>query len=270
MTIVRYTARSKARRAAGPPVAAAHLPADVELHRIAERVLKYSDADETEVDIAVNADALTRFANNTIHQNVAELSLTVSVRTVFGGRTARATTNKTDEESLRRVVATSGTLARSQPKDPNLLPLPARQKYAKVARFDAATAGATPADRARAVERVAKLAAAQPNCRRHFHHRRFGLAAGELARIGRVVSPDARRILRHDARSGFLRLGQSKFPCARQCRSAIARRARQRQSDSVAPTARTRTRSVDRDTRACGRPRSCGFLVLRLRRHRRA
>jgi predicted Zn-dependent protease len=159
MKAARHTARSKARRAAGPPVAAAHLPADAELHRIAERVLKLSDADETEVDIAVNADALTRFANNTIHQNVAELSLTVSVRTVFGGRTARATTNKTDEESLRRVVATSGTLARSQPKDPNLLPLPSKQKYAKVARFDAATAGATPADRARAVERVAKLAA---------------------------------------------------------------------------------------------------------------
>jgi PmbA protein len=129
------------------------------LHRIAERVLKFSDADETEVDVSVNADALTRFANNAIHQNVAELSLTVSVRTVFAGRTARATTNKTDEESLRRCVLSSGTLARSQPKDPNLLPMPRRQKYAKVARFDAATAGATPADRARAVERVAKLAA---------------------------------------------------------------------------------------------------------------
>jgi len=153
-------ARSKASRVSGPEVAAAHLPAEAELHRIAERILRLSDADETEVDITANADALTRFANNTIHQNVAELSHTVSVRTVFGGRTARATTNKTDEESLRRVVAASGTLARSQPRDPDLLPMLAgRRKYAKVSRFDAATANATPADRARAVERVAKLAA---------------------------------------------------------------------------------------------------------------
>ena len=82
MKAARHTARSKARRAAGPPVAAAHLPADAELHRIAERVLKLSDADETEVDIAVNADALTRFANNTIHQNVAEQALGISVPTV--------------------------------------------------------------------------------------------------------------------------------------------------------------------------------------------
>jgi PmbA protein len=159
MKSARRKSRSHARQDSIPAVAAAHLPTESELHRIAERVLKFSDADETEVDISVNADALTRFANNAIHQNVAELSLTVSVRTVFGGRTARATTNKTDEESLRRCVLSSGTLARSQPKDPDLLPMARRQKYAKVARFDAATAGATPADRARAVERVAKLAA---------------------------------------------------------------------------------------------------------------
>jgi len=145
MKTARRKSRSSARRDAIPAVAAAHLPSESELRRIAERVLKFSDADETEVDISVNADALTRFANNAIHQNVAELSLTVSVRTVFGGRTARATTNKTDEESLRRCVLSSGTLARSQPKDPDLLPMPRRQKYAKVARFDAATAGATPA-----------------------------------------------------------------------------------------------------------------------------
>jgi len=37
---------------------------------------------------------LTRFANNGIHQNVAEHGLTVSIRTVTDGRTARATTNR--------------------------------------------------------------------------------------------------------------------------------------------------------------------------------
>ena len=36
----------------------------------------------------------------------------VSVRTVFDGRTARATTNKLDDESLKRVVQASETLAR--------------------------------------------------------------------------------------------------------------------------------------------------------------
>ena len=91
-----------------------------------------SEADETEVEIDVAADALTRFANNTIHQNVAEQILGISVRAVVDGRTARATTNKTDEESLRRVVAAAVSLARNQPENPDLLPMLGPQKYQKV------------------------------------------------------------------------------------------------------------------------------------------
>ena len=87
--------------------------------------------------------------------------MNVSVRSVFDGRTARATTNKTDDESLRRVVATSATLAKSQPKNPDLLPMPGRQKYAPVQRYFAGTAGATPDDRARAVAAVVSRAEKQ-------------------------------------------------------------------------------------------------------------
>ena len=75
-----------------------------ELEHIADRIIRWSGADETEVEIDATVDALTRFANNTIHQNVAEHTLGISVRAVVDGRTARATTNKTDEESLRRVA----------------------------------------------------------------------------------------------------------------------------------------------------------------------
>ncbi|HVA94449.1 MAG TPA: TldD/PmbA family protein [Candidatus Dormibacteraeota bacterium] len=154
----RKKSRGAARRKSGPAVAALHLLSDAELRRIAEKIFKYSDADETEVEIGVISDALTRFANNTIHQNVAEQSLTVSVRTVLDGRTARATTNKTDDDSLRRVVATSKTLARSQPRIPGLLPMPGPQKYGQVSRYFENTAHASPADRARAVARVAEMA----------------------------------------------------------------------------------------------------------------
>ena len=128
------------------------------LREIAARVFKLSDADETEVEIGAVTDALTRFANNTIHQHVAEQNLALSVRVVFDGRTARATTNKTDEASLRRVVAAASSLARVQPKDPNLLPMPKQQKYQKVRRFYPITAAASAADRARAVARVCATA----------------------------------------------------------------------------------------------------------------
>jgi PmbA protein len=129
-----------------------------ELERIAQRVLKMSDADETEVDIGASTDALTRFANNTIHQNVAEHGIGISVRAVVDGRTARATTNKSDEDSLRRAVEAAVSLARNEPKIPDLLPMPKKQKYQKVSRFFAATAETTPQDRARAVTKVCKVA----------------------------------------------------------------------------------------------------------------
>ena len=132
--------------------------ARADLEYLAERVLKLSEADETEVEIGATTDALTRFANNTIHQNVAEQIVAISVRAVVDGRTARATTNKTDDESLARTAAAAMDLARNQPKNPDLLPMLRAQKYQKVARCFAATAAARPQDRARAVTRVCRMA----------------------------------------------------------------------------------------------------------------
>src|SRR5580658_1710544 len=63
---------------------------------IFDRIKKISSADEVEVLFSGGKFALTRFANNIIHQNIAEENHTVSVRTVFAGRTARASTNKFD------------------------------------------------------------------------------------------------------------------------------------------------------------------------------
>src|SRR6516164_4829696 len=91
---------------------------------IFDRIRKLSSADEVEVLFSGGKFALTRFANNAIHQNVAEENHVVSVRTAFGQRTARATTNKFDDESLRLVVKNSEALARVQHPDPDLLPVP--------------------------------------------------------------------------------------------------------------------------------------------------
>jgi predicted Zn-dependent protease len=124
------------------------------LQHVAERIFKLSEADETEVTLDAVSDATTRFANNTIHQNLAEQSLAISVRTVFDGRTARATTNQADEESLRRVVAAASEMARQQPKNPELLPMPRAQKYPAVSRYFEETAAGTPEARAKMVQRV--------------------------------------------------------------------------------------------------------------------
>jgi PmbA protein len=149
--------KSPAHRSAAKPSNGARFTS-AELEKIAERILKFSDAEETEVEISSTTDALTRFANNIIHQNVAEHTLHISVRAVVDGRTARASTNKTDEESLRRVTAAAARLAIHQPENPDLLSMLGPQKYKKTARFFHATAAATPQDRAKAVTRVCQMA----------------------------------------------------------------------------------------------------------------
>src|ERR1700684_1278050 len=135
-----------------------------ELEHIADRIIRWSDADETEVEIDATVDALTRFANNAIHQNVAEHTLGISVRAVVDGRTARAATNKTDEESLRRVIAAAISLARNEPENPDLLRMLGQQKYQKVSHFYRSTVAATPQGRGRPVARGCKMAGAgNPN-----------------------------------------------------------------------------------------------------------
>src|SRR5580692_2952582 len=131
---------------------------------IFERIKKHSTADEVEVLFSGGKSALTRFANNTIHQNVAEENYVVSVRTVFGGRTARSTTNKLDDEGLKRVVQSSERLAKVQHPDPDLLPVPdssdasATGREGLPTRHFAETAAVTPQQRAETVKKIVLVA----------------------------------------------------------------------------------------------------------------
>ena len=136
---------------------------------IFHRTKKFSSADEVEVLFSGGRFALTRFANNTIHQNVEEENHTISVRTVLAGRTARATTNKFDEDSLRRVVESSEALAKVQHPDPDLLPMPNSQEATGAggvpvapriapSRHFAETAAITPQLRAESVKKIVEVA----------------------------------------------------------------------------------------------------------------
>ena len=129
------------------------------------KIKKHSVADEVEALIYGGHSALTRFANNTIHQNVAEENYVVSVRTAFDGRTARATTNKLDDESLKRVVQASEKLAKVQHADPDLLPMAeagggARSTHTQPvpSRYFDATAAVTPEQRAESVKKIVSVA----------------------------------------------------------------------------------------------------------------
>ncbi|MFB3917440.1 MAG: TldD/PmbA family protein [Terriglobales bacterium] len=128
-----------------------------------QRIRKYSQADELDVLITGGTSSLTRFANNTVTQNVSEENYVISIRSVFSGRTARSTTNRFDDESLKRAVKGSESLARVQEKDPELLPVAdpsafSRDGFPEVGRAFFETASCTPEDRAKAVDAMVRIA----------------------------------------------------------------------------------------------------------------
>jgi predicted Zn-dependent protease len=131
-------------------------------HEIFELVRNASTADEVEVLIAGGHHALTRFANNAIHQNVADENYMVSIRPVMGRKTARATTNKIDPESLKRATQSAEAITRVQQADPDLLPMaePERERSDErsPARWFEPTAAITPQDRAAAVASIVDVA----------------------------------------------------------------------------------------------------------------
>ncbi len=135
---------------------------------IFDRIRRLSSADEVEASFNSSRFALTRFANNVIHQNVEEENSVISIRTNFAGRTARATANQFDDESLRRAVTASEKLARVQVADPDLLPMPTPEEAnrggafadqsVRATRFFEETAAIAPAERAEVVRRIVSIA----------------------------------------------------------------------------------------------------------------
>jgi predicted Zn-dependent protease len=128
---------------------------------IFDKVKKYASAAEVEVIFSSTNFSLTRFANNTIHQNVSEVNEVASIRAAFDGKTARATTNRFDDDSLKRAVQSAEQMAKAQETDPDRLPMAsaAEGKAAEPpSRWFDQTAALTPADRADGVAKIVDAA----------------------------------------------------------------------------------------------------------------
>jgi predicted Zn-dependent protease len=129
-----------------------------EVRRIAQAVIGESRADQTEVEVFSNGSALTRFANNYIHQNVEQSDVDVRVRAVIGQKVGVASTNETSDEALARVAARAYELARHQRENEDFRGLPGPQPIPQVSAFVERTARCGPEERAAVVEQVCDAA----------------------------------------------------------------------------------------------------------------
>ncbi|MET8150539.1 TldD/PmbA family protein [Actinoplanes sp. NPDC049668] len=176
--------------------------------RVVELVRRLAGAGaEAEVLADHSAEALTRFANSAIHQNVADATTTVRLRLHLDGRTASGSTTVTGADGLTSLVERTIAAARHSPPDaawPGLAP-PAPLRPA--AGFDEATAAAGPQDRAERVRDFVRAAGGLETagfCRTSYSSGGFASTAGHAAQ-GRAAEAAMDGIARLDGADGVAR-----------------------------------------------------------------
>jgi predicted Zn-dependent protease len=128
-----------------------------EIFAAAQSAARRAGIEDIEVLLTATSDSLTRFANNQIHQNVAERSTVISVRAVVDGRTARASTNRADRRGIEGAVEDAVALARASDPLPDLQPLYGDLDQSTHSRYSEAAARCTPLARATAVAEAIKV-----------------------------------------------------------------------------------------------------------------
>ncbi|MGW4941477.1 TldD/PmbA family protein [Actinoplanes sp. NPDC004185] len=168
---------------------------------------------EAEVVAAHSAEALTRFANSAIHQNVADATTTVRLRLRLDGRTAGGSTTVTDPEGLQSLVERTIAASRLSPPDqawPGLTPpTPLRESPA----FDEATAAAGPHERAARVRDFVRAADGLETagfCRTTYSSGGFANTAGQAVE-GRAAEAAMDGIARLAGADGVARRASSRL-----------------------------------------------------------
>jgi PmbA protein len=129
-----------------------------EARKLSESILKRCKSNPAELTVQFYESSLTRFANNIIHQNVAERDAEVTLRVFIGKQVGAASTNRLDDTSLDDLVERATAFAQASPEDPNYPGLPQPAAYQRVTSWDDPTAGYSPEKRAQAVGIVCRLA----------------------------------------------------------------------------------------------------------------
>src|ERR1700736_2539657 len=131
----------------------ARLTDEGEVKKFMSGLLERSPAQHTEVMVTEWDSALTRFANNGIHQNVAERDASVRVRVVKDGKTGVASINQLNEAAALDVLKRAIAIADLQPRS-EVVPMPGSATARPVEAWSDATAAVTPEDRADFVQAV--------------------------------------------------------------------------------------------------------------------
>ncbi|MBV8886328.1 MAG: TldD/PmbA family protein [Chroococcidiopsidaceae cyanobacterium CP_BM_RX_35] len=122
---------------------------------LVETVIQQSEAEGVFVSLSTGEEALSRYSENQISQNISQTRFNLTITSYFGTRSASAATSDTDPEAIAQAIRRSEELARIAPEDPEWVPLLEPQVYEqRTPAFDRATAMLSPLERGKIVQGV--------------------------------------------------------------------------------------------------------------------
>ncbi len=137
---------------------ASNLLSENEALSLVESVIKQSQAEGVFVSLTSNEEALSRYSENQISQNISKTQFNLSVTSYYGKRSATAATTELDAEAIAQTIRNSETLARIAPEDPEWVPLLPPQIYDKrTPAFDENTATISPLKKGEIIREVCNL-----------------------------------------------------------------------------------------------------------------
>lgn len=128
------------------------------LMEVGERAIKACAAEQVELIFYASTMALTRYANNIIHQNNVITDLSVHLRVAQGKRIGISACSSIAESALKHLTESALAIARVAPENPDFQSLPQPQPVTEIDCFDEATAQLTPDERAEIVGKVIGIA----------------------------------------------------------------------------------------------------------------
>ncbi len=127
---------------------------------LVEKVIKQSEAEGVFVSLSTGEEALSRFSENQISQNISKTRFNLTITSYFGTRSASASTTDINPVAIAAAILRSEELARIAPSDPEWMPLLEPQAYEqRTPGFDQATATLSPLERGKIVQQVCTLSA---------------------------------------------------------------------------------------------------------------
>lgn len=123
-----------------------------------DKILKIIEAEQVELVYQYRDNQLTRFANNYIHQSIAERDGILTIKTVNNKKVCLATVNSFDEEIVKNALKRIKEIEVFQPQDHDFVSLPKPQLIEGISSYDEETENCEPLKRAEYVKKITESA----------------------------------------------------------------------------------------------------------------